>query len=681
MGKRHLIHVNSHEIINNRPKLPLQADIMHGELAVNYAKGDETISLKNDENEIVSFNIGKSIKGVKVNDVDATITSGIASVTISGSDENVGTYESVQYPQEFTGATNISGSQTIAEAFNAVESTVATLSQELINDELAISNAIQALGDAAGTINEDNEIAYVPDTEAKFISGATSLSEADSLLDAAIQEMASLEHTHKSSAVTIEDAYQQTTYPSEFTGATNIQSGQTVTESFEAIESTVSNLTQEVLDNEQVTEEAIKALGEAAGTIDENNVIAYVPDTEAKFISGATSLSEADSLLDAAIQGMRDHTHESSAVTIESAYETVEYPTQFTAATNVESGQTVTESFEAVESTISALAQEMINDERVASQSIKALGEAAGTINEDNEIEYIQDLNAKFISGATSLSEADSLLDAAIQEMAGLEHTHKSSAVTIEDAYHEIAYPSAFSGATNVQSGQTVTESFEAVESTISALTEEVLRDELVTSKGLSALAHAAGTIDDNDKIVYIKDESSRIISGATSLAEADSLLANSIDNKADKVLVVNHGTADTTYALTPNVHHVWGEVSSLTLTLAAPTDNTIVNEYLFTFTSPTTPTTLSLPATVDWVFELQVEGDKKYVVSIVDNLATYLTENMSIAGEDEAVLNSKEDISNKVTALNSNCTDIQYPSAKCVYDYIEARLAQLNNP
>ena len=641
MGKRHLIHVNSHEIINNRPKLPLQADIMHGELAVNYAKGDETISLKNDENEIVSFNIGKSIKGVKVNDVDATITSGIASVTISGSDENVGTYESVQYPQEFTGATNISGSQTIAEAFNAVESTVATLSQELINDELAISNAIQALGDAAGTINEDNEIAYIPDTEAKFISGATSLSEADSLLDAAIQEMASLEHTHKSSAVTIEDAYQQTTYPSGFTGATNIQSGQTVTESFEAIESTVSNLTQEVIDNEEVTEEAIKALGEAAGTIDENNVIAYVPDTEAKFISGATSLSEADSLLDAAIQGMRDHTH----------------------------------------STISALAQEMINDERVASQSIKALGEAAGTINEDNEIEYIQDLNAKFISGATSLSEADSLLDAAIQEMASLEHTHKSSAVTIEDTYHEIAYPSEFSGATNVQSGQTVTESFEAVESTISALTEEVLRDELVTSKGLSALAHAAGTIDENDKIVYIKDESSRIISGATSLAEADSLLANSIDNKADKVLVVNHGTADTTYALTPNVHHVWGEVSSLTLTLAAPTDNTIVNEYLFTFTSPTTPTTLSLPATVDWVFELQVEGDKKYVVSIVDNLATYLTENMSIAGEDEAVLNSKEDISNKVTALNSNCTDIQYPSAKCVYDYIEARLAQLNNP
>ena len=51
----------------------------------------------------------------------------------------------------------------------------------------------------------------------------------------------------------------------------------------------------------------------------------------------------------------------------------------------------------------------------------------------------------------------------------------------------------------------------------------------------------------------------------------------------------------------------------------------------------------------------------------------------MSIIGADEAVLALKEDIANKVTSIDANSTDIQYPSAKCVYDYIEARLAQLS--
>ena len=31
------------------------------------------------------------------------------------------------------------------------------------------------------------------------------------------------------------------------------------------------------------------------------------------------------------------------------------------------------------------------------------------------------------------------------------------------------------------------------------------------------------------------------------------------------------------------------------------------------------------------------------------------------------------EDVSNKVTSLSSSSTDTQYPSAKCVYDYIQS--------
>ena len=103
--------------------------------------------------------------------------------------------------------------------------------------------------------------------------------------------------------------------------------------------------------------------------------------------------------------------------------------------------------------------------------------------------------------------------------------------------------------------------------------------------------------------------------------SEVEELL-DSIGNKEDKVKVVNHGTGDTTYALIPNVFHKWGEVANLSLTLAAPTDSTVYNEYMFEFVSGSTATTLVLPDTVEWVEGVpNVESGKTYQVSIVDNI------------------------------------------------------------
>lgn len=85
---------------------------------------------------------------------------------------------------------------------------------------------------------------------------------------------------------------------------------------------------------------------------------------------------------------------------------------------------------------------------------------------------------------------------------------------------------------------------------------------------------------------------------------------------------LVNHGTADTTFALTPNAMHVWGEVAQLTLTLGAPMPN-VVNEYAFEFQSPATPTNLSLPATLKWYngYVTPVHANKRYQASIVNNV------------------------------------------------------------
>ena len=85
---------------------------------------------------------------------------------------------------------------------------------------------------------------------------------------------------------------------------------------------------------------------------------------------------------------------------------------------------------------------------------------------------------------------------------------------------------------------------------------------------------------------------------------------------------LVNHGTSDTTFTLTPNAMHVWGEVAQLTLTLGTPIPN-VVNEYAFEFQSPATPTNLSVPSTLKWYndYTPTIRDGKRYQASIVNNV------------------------------------------------------------
>lgn len=74
-------------------------------------------------------------------------------------------------------------------------------------------------------------------------------------------------------------------------------------------------------------------------------------------------------------------------------------------------------------------------------------------------------------------------------------------------------------------------------------------------------------------------------------------------DGKDGRFRLQNHGANDMTFALTPNVMHVWGVVDSLTLTLAPNPDNRFVAEYAFQFTCPAASgTQLTLPSSVKWL-------------------------------------------------------------------------------
>ena len=55
-------HKKSVVVENGKPKLPTPDQIVYGEIAINYAKDAETISLKNNSDEIVTRSSDKIIE-------------------------------------------------------------------------------------------------------------------------------------------------------------------------------------------------------------------------------------------------------------------------------------------------------------------------------------------------------------------------------------------------------------------------------------------------------------------------------------------------------------------------------------------------------------------------------------------------------------------------------------------
>ena len=137
-----------------------------------------------------------------------------------------------------------------------------------------------------------------------------------------------------------------------------------------------------------------------------------------------------------------------------------------------------------------------------------------------------------------------------------------------------------------------------------------------------------------------IKDasiEGIKIKDGTISSSKIDGTVASKsyVDTAIDDIKVnsssgayaeVNHGTADTTFTLTPNTFHIWDKVSSLTLTLGSDTAG-VANEFLCQFTSGEPATTLSLPSDLKWANDSAptITENMIYQVSILKGLASVL--------------------------------------------------------
>lgn len=114
-------------------------------------------------------------------------------------------------------------------------------------------------------------------------------------------------------------------------------------------------------------------------------------------------------------------------------------------------------------------------------------------------------------------------------------------------------------------------------------------------------------------------------IASATEAAQAARTAAANVKDGTDgRLKVVRHGTADTTFALTPNVLHVWDEIETLDLTLAPMTEEGVLAEFCFQFSTPAgRAVTLILPREVKWFngYVIPIEEGRTYQASIVNNI------------------------------------------------------------
>lgn len=96
------------------------------------------------------------------------------------------------------------------------------------------------------------------------------------------------------------------------------------------------------------------------------------------------------------------------------------------------------------------------------------------------------------------------------------------------------------------------------------------------------------------------------------------------LDGTSGVPVRIEKTSSDSTAEIEPNKLYIFPEMSSLTYTLATPSDTSIANEYHFIFQSGATATELVHPANVSVPDGFAVEKNKVYEISILEGCLAY---------------------------------------------------------
>lgn len=191
MSTRNIVkNIRSNSVgTNGKPKLPTPSQLDYGEIAVNYKKGYETLSLKNDNNEIVSLSVN-TIEDVKVNET-SVVANKTANITMNGDTIPVAglSYDVITYPSPFNENKNVGKilvDKKLSEALKILETNISALVTEVLDNEETSAAAIRKLAESAGTVDGSGNIGYQKAAGTTYISDAGSVHDATVKLDRGI---------------------------------------------------------------------------------------------------------------------------------------------------------------------------------------------------------------------------------------------------------------------------------------------------------------------------------------------------------------------------------------------------------------------------------------------------------------------------------------------------------------
>ena len=516
--------------------------IVYGELVMNYNADTPFLMFKDTNNEIVKI-------GAMLNQLGDSKFHTVSQKGITDAFKLPEDYVSVEYPEvDSTSFTKTESGAVIYDAIKNIDQNVAILVQEVLDDEEVISKAITSLNESAG-FNENCE--YITPLESSIISGATSLYEADLLLGNRIEN---IENSLSEIEVGISDNYISTEYPNE--NFESVSSGDSLDEAIKKIENNLVDVIGEL---------------ENSGKIDNvkfNNVEGVIENKIVNLEVNAKNISLTDT------------------------YESVVYPTITDGSVvfdAVSPSSTIENAIKQVDETIAKLVDEVIKDEKVVAAAITKINESAGF---DINCEYIPNEESEILSAATSLSEADNLLDNAINDLSeeindvkdlidnietlsnininekegtienGIASlTLDGSEIKLSNSYESIVYPEIDDDVifTAVTSEQTVDEAIKTLDNSIAQLVNEVLKDEQVISNTLTVHNDSSG-FDINGK--YVTNEDAHYIYDAYNLSQADDILDSAI-------YALSAATSGLSSNLTNQVSTLQSNVNSLSNTVS----------------------------------------------------------------------------------------------------------------
>lgn len=539
MDKRHVIrNIRSNQVVDGSPKSPTAEQILHGEIAINFAKEHETLSLKNDNDEIVAFELRS------VSNLDEKLNEEIERAqTAEQANAMAITAEETRASQKEKEISDLLGTKTDTKDEDTAFGRIA----KEINDR---TNAINSLDATVGTtsvesgkhvavqvVETDGKLTALTVTENDIASAAALAQEIEDRQTAIAQEVTN-RNTAIDSAIDALDKSETTA------SAENAH----VTVKYSETNGIVSmNVTESDIASAQgLTDEITRA------TNSENEIKeTYLKNINVNGIDGEFS----DNVASLTVKG--------KDIDVADNYTAVEYPKEFedkAKSYHIAKTDKIDSAFNKVENTFKVLSEEVINNELTNSNAINNLAYATGVIANDDSISYVNYQKGHYIQDALTVHHATMLLDDALADVSNsikdlgnvddVKVNGKSvvasnkvaniimnaTSIPLTDSQGETS--TIFSELTSIK--KSVSDESNSLETKINALktnldrsvndlTNKIIEDELVTANSISALADSAGLITIGNEIKYVKKAKPYYIAEAETLADAINLLDDRI--------------------------------------------------------------------------------------------------------------------------------------------------------